>query len=166
MLIEKLKQRFGADILNAEEAHGQENIFVPRERAPEILKALRDEPEFDFNMLTDVSAVDWPDRQPRFDVVYILTSLKLRHRVCVKVQVKGDDAWVTSVIGIWKSADWLERECYDMFGIEFRDHGDLRRILMYDSFKGHPLRKDYPYQQRQPIVAEIDPVVSPLRPSR
>ena len=166
MLIEKLKERFGADILNAEEAHGQENILVAREIAPEILKALRDEPAFDFNMLTDLTAVDWPDRKPRFDVVYILSSLRLRHRLCVKVQVNGDDAWVSSAIGLWKSADWLERECYDMFGIEFRDHGDLRRILMYDSFEGHPLRKDYPYQQRQAIVPEIDPVVNPLRPSR
>jgi NADH-quinone oxidoreductase subunit C len=76
------------------------------------------------------------------------------------------DLWVDSVIEIWKAADWLERECYDMFGIEFRGHGDLRRILLYDSFQGHPLRKDYPYQRRQPIVPETNPVVAPLPPSR
>lgn len=166
MLIEKLKQRFGADILNAEEAHGEESILVARERAPEILKTLRDEPGFEFDMLTDVTAVDWLERKPRFDVVYHLNSIKLHHRLRIKVQIDLTDLWVHSAIGIWKSADWLERECYDMFGIEFRGHGDLRRILLYDAFEGHPLRKDYPYQRRQPLVAEIDPVVNPLRSSR
>jgi NADH-quinone oxidoreductase subunit C len=166
MLIEKLKERFAADIVKAEEARGEETITVSRERAAEVLKALRDEAGFEFNMLTDLTAVDWFDRNPRFDVVYHLNSLTLAHRLRVKVQIGAADAWVNSVIGIWKAADWLERECYDMFGIDFRGHGDLRRILLYDSFEGHPLRKDYPYQQRQPIVAETNPVVTPLRPSR
>ncbi len=166
MIIEKLKQRFAADIVSAEEAHGEETVLVVRDRAPEILKALRDEPAFAFDMLSDLTAVDWPERNPRFDVVYHLNSLKHGHRLRVKVQAGGNDAWVHSAIGIWKAADWLERECYDMFGIEFRGHGDLRRILLYDSFEGHPLRKDYPYQRRQPIVPETDPVVTPLRPSR
>ena len=73
---------------------------------------------------------------------------------------------MNSVTGIWKAADWLERECFDMFGIVFRSHPDLRRILLYDSFLGHPLRKDYPYQKRQPIVPETDPIVRPLRQSK
>jgi NADH-quinone oxidoreductase subunit C len=166
MLIEKLKERFGADILAGEQAHGQETVLVSRDRVPVILTALRDERGFEFDMLADLTAVDWLERRPRFDVVYQLNSLNLRHRLCVKVQVGLDDAWVTSAIGIWKSADWLERECYDMFGIEFRGHGDLRRILLYDSFEGHPLRKDYPYSKRQPIVPETDSVVAPLPPSR
>ncbi|MGO9603885.1 MAG: NADH-quinone oxidoreductase subunit C [Candidatus Binataceae bacterium] len=166
MSIDKLKERFGADLLGNEEARGEETIIVGRDRAPEILKALRDEPGFEFDMLSDLSAVDWPDRPPRFDVVYHLNSLTLHHRLRVKVQIEGGDAWVTSAIGIWKAADWLERECYDMFGIQFHGHPDLRRILLYDSFEGHPLRKDYPYQRRQPVVPETDPVVSPLRPSR
>lgn len=166
MLIEKLKERFGADIIEAGEAHGAEHIVISRERAPEILKALRDEAGFEFDMLTDLTAVDWLERKPRFEVVYNLNSLKLHHRLCVKIAIDAGDLWVTSAIGIWKSADWLERECYDMFGIDFRGHGDLRRILLYDSFQGHPLRKDYPYQHRQPLVPETDPVVTPLRPSR
>jgi len=166
MLLERLTKRFGTEILQAQEAHGAECIAVARDRAPELLKALRDEAEFAFDMLADLTAVDWLGRKPRFDVVYHLNSLKLHHRLCVKVQVDMADLWVGSVIGIWKAADWLERECYDMFGIEFHGHGDLRRILLYDSFEGHPLRKDYPYQQRQPIVPETDSVVAPLRPSR
>ena len=166
MLLEKLKERFGAEIIQAQESHGAEWVAVSRDRAAAFLKTLHDDPDFAFDMLTDVTAVDWPERTPRFDVVYHLNSIRLCHRLGVKVQVDTADLWVDSVIGIWKAADWLERECYDMFGIEFRGHGDLRRILLYDSFQGHPLRKDYPYQQRQPIVPETDSVVAPLPPSR
>src|SRR5215472_7118297 len=161
MLIDKLKQRYSDGILSAEETHGDLTIVIDREGAPEILKSLCDEPGFEFDMLTDLTAVDWPERKPRFEVVYHLNSLPLRQRLRVKVQVPYEDHWVHSVIGIWKAADWMERECYDMFGIEFRGHGDLRRILLYDTFEGHPLRKDYPYQQRQPIVHETNAVVAP-----
>jgi NADH-quinone oxidoreductase subunit C len=166
MLIEKLKDRFGAEILGAEDARGEETITVGREHAYDLFRALRDEPGFEFNYLSDLSAVDWLERNPRFDVVYHLNSLTLKHRLRVKIGVDGADPWVHSVVGIWGAADWLERECYDMFGIDFKGHPDLRRILMYDSFEGHPLRKDYRYDKRQPIVAEIDPIVSPIRSSR
>ena len=166
MLIEKLKERFGADILSAESAHGQDAIVIDRDRAPEILRALRDEAGLEFNQLADLTAVDRIGRKPRFDVVYQLCSLSLGHRLRVKVGVDGPDPWVHSAIELWKSADWLERECFDMFGIVFRGHPDLRRILLYDTFTGHPLRKDYPYNKRQPIVPEIDPVAKPLNPTR
>jgi NADH-quinone oxidoreductase subunit C len=166
MLIDKLKARFGAEVLSAEAARGEETIAIDRGRAPDILRAMRDESDYAFNMLSDLSAVDWPGRVPRFDVVYHLFSLTNRHRIRVKVGIPADDAWAHSVVDLWKAADWLERECYDMFGIEFRGHPDLRRILLYDAFKGHPLRKDYPFQRRQPIIEETDPVVAPLRPSR
>ena len=166
MLTERLKERFGADILSAETIRAEEIITIDRERGPEIMRALRDEPAFLFDMLADLTAVDWPDRKPRFDVVYQLNSLTLGHRLRIKIGVDGAEPWVPSAIEIWKSADWLERECFDMFGIVFKGHPDLRRILMYDSFEGHPLRKDYPFQKRQPIVPETDPVVTPLRSSR
>jgi NADH-quinone oxidoreductase subunit C len=167
MLIEKLKERFGTDVVAAESAHGDETITIPRERAVAIMTALRDDPEFAFDVLVDATAVDWLERAPRFDVVYHLNSLTRNHRLRVKTQAgAGDDAWVPSMVPIWKAADWLERECYDMFGIQFRGHSDLRRILLYDSFEGHPLRKDYPYQRRQPIVEEVDPVRNPRPPSR
>ncbi len=166
MLIDALKQRFGADILAAETSHGEDVVTVSREAAPGVLRALRDESAFDFNLLIDLTAVDWLRREPRFEVVYQLKSLTRNHRLRVKVPVPGADAWVGSVVELWKSADWLERECYDMFGIEFRDHPDLRRILMYDSFVGHPLRKDYPVDRRQPIAEEVDPVAAPRPPSR
>ncbi len=165
-MIEELKERFGAEILDAENTRGEEAITLRRERAPEILRALRDEPQFAFDFLTDLTAVDWPERTPRFEVVYHLNSIKLGHRLRVKLKVEESDSWVPTVIELWKAADWLERECFDMFGIVFRGHPDLRRILLYDSFTGHPLRKDYPVAKRQPIVPEVDPVVTPLRPSR
>lgn len=163
MLIDKLKARFGEALLQADSAHGEETIVVARERAPEILRALRDEPAFDFNFLTDLTAVDWLERVARFEVVYHLNSLALKHRLRVKVGVAGEDAWVASVVELWKAADWLERECFDMFGVSFRGHPDLRRILLYDSFQGHPLRKDYPATKRQPVVEEVDPVIHPRK---
>lgn len=166
MLIDALRQRFESQLLSAENSQGEDVITVSREAAPAVLRALRDEADFDFNFLIDLTAVDWMGRDPRFEVVYQLKSLSHNCRLRVKVPVPGGDAWVTSAVEVWKSADWLERECFDMFGIEFREHPDLRRILMYDSFVGHPLRKDYPVDRRQPIVEEVDPVAAPRPPSR
>src|SRR5260370_6434458 len=140
MLIDTLKQRFSAELLATESSHGEEIVTVSREAAPAVLRALRDEPDFGFNFLIDLTAVDWMGREPRFEVVYQLKSISRNHRLRVKVPVPWDDAWVTSAVELWKSADWLERECFDMFGHDFRDHPDLRRILMCDSFVGHPLR--------------------------
>jgi NADH-quinone oxidoreductase subunit C len=166
MLIDTLKQRFGSELAAAEVSRGEVVIKVSREAAPGVLRALRDEPDFGFAFLIDLTAVDWYGREPRFEVVYQLKSLSRNHRLRVKVPIPGGDVWIASAVELWKSADWLERECYDMFGIDFRGHPDLRRILMYDSFVGHPLRKDYPADRRQPIVEEVDPVASPRPPSR
>jgi NADH-quinone oxidoreductase subunit C len=140
--------------------------LVARDRAFEILRALREESGFDLSFLSDLMVVDWPEREPRFDIVYHLRSLTKGHRLRVRIGIDDADPWVTSVAALWKAADWLERECYDMFGIRFEGHPDLRRILLYDSFEGHPLRKDYPYNRRQLIVEEVDPITNPLRPSR
>lgn len=165
-LIENLKTRFGAELTHASVNNSNENVIaITRESAPAILHALRDEPEFAFDFLTDLTAADWLERDPRFDVVYHLYSLRLKHRLRVKVAVAEKDAWVHSAVGLWKAADWLERECYDMFGIRFQGHPDLRRILLYDAFQGHPLRKDYPVTRRQPLAEEVDPVVNPRPPS-
>jgi NADH/F420H2 dehydrogenase subunit C len=166
MLTEKIKARFGDQILSAQNERDEETFTIDREHAPDFFRAIRDEQDFEFNFLTDLTAVDWLERKPRFDVVYQLNSLTRGHRIRVKIGVDGADPWVHSVFGIWRAADWLERECFDMYGIVFKGHPDLRRILMYDSFEGHPLRKDYLYNKRQPIVPEIDPVVNPIRSSR
>jgi NADH-quinone oxidoreductase subunit C len=166
MLIEKLQSRFLDAITPGDTSRGEEVVIVPRERAIEVFRVLRDDPDFAFNFLTDLTAVDWLKREPRFEVVYNLNSLVLNHRLRVKVPLPSGEPWAQSVVELWSAADWLERECYDMFGIEFRGHPDLRRILLYDSFVGYPLRRDYPYNKRQPLVDEVDPVTNPLPMSR
>ena len=104
-------------------------------------------------MLIDITAVDYLDsREPRFDVVYQLLSLTHHHRLCLKISADEAKPEVESIRSLWEGANFLEREVWDMYGITFRGHGDLRRILMYDEFVGHPLRKDYPLRAKQPRV--------------
>lgn len=118
-----------------------------------VFQRLRDEPPFLFNMLIDITCVDWLDRrEPRFDVVYQLLSLSHLHRLCLKIHVNEEHPEVDSVRDLWPTANFLEREVWDMYGVCFKGHGDLRRILMYDEFVGHPLRKDYPVRGKQPRV--------------
>jgi NADH-quinone oxidoreductase subunit C len=166
MLLDKLKEKFGAAITASSNALGEDTVVIARDQAAEVFRTLHDDAEFAFEFLIDVTGVDWPERRTRFEVVYQLKSISKNQRLRVKIHLETDDAWVPSAYPVWKSADWLERECFDMFGVEFRGHPDLRRILMYDSFIGHPLRKDYPFQKRQPIVSEIDPITKPLRPTK
>ena len=119
----------------------------------EVVKTLRDHEKFLFNMLVDVTAVDWLDkREPRFEVVYHLLSLTFHHRITLKVGLDEEDPTIDSVRDLYPAANFLEREVFDMYGITFAGHGDLRRILMYDEFVGYPLRKDYPIRGKQPRV--------------
>jgi NADH-quinone oxidoreductase subunit C len=148
----------------AGEVRGQTVAIVPRERLVEMLHALRDAPDTRFDQLLDLTAVDYLGRVPRFEVVYQLHSLAHRHRLRVKVPVDEHDAEVPSVVGVWKSALWAEREVFDLMGISFAGHPDLRRILMYAGFEGHPLRKDFPLLQRQPLIPERDPITTPWFP--
>lgn len=120
---------------------------------PSVMKELKERKNLAFNMLSDLTAVDWLDRrEPRFDVVYNLLSLTYLHRLFIKVQLPEENPEVPSVRSLWAAANFLEREVWDMFGIRFAGHGDLRRILLYDEFVGHPLRKDYPLRGKQPRV--------------
>ena len=126
---------------------------LDRSNMLEVFKTLRDGESFLFNMLVDVTAVDWLDnKEPRFEVIYHLLSITLHHRICIRVGAEEQDPEVDSIVSLWKAANFLEREVWDMYGISFKDHGDLRRILMYDEFVGHPLRKDYPVTKKQPRV--------------
>ena len=111
----------------------------------DVARHLRTVPDAAFDTCSDVTATDWPPRAERFDVVYCLYSTRLRHRIRLKVRV-ADGVAVDSVTAVWPSANWLEREVYDMFGIRFGGHPDLRRILMPDEWQGHPQRKDYPLE--------------------
>ncbi len=139
--IDKIKKDFGEDIIEVSEFRGEVTIVVNKDKNIEFLSYLRK--EFSIDFLVDVTAVDWYPKKPRFEVVYSLYSLNLKERLRVKVPV-DDGEKVRSVTQLWKGAGWLEREVYDMFGIEFEGHPDLRRILLWDGFPGHPLRKDFP----------------------
>jgi NADH-quinone oxidoreductase subunit C len=163
-LVDALRARFAAEILDAHDRCGDETVIVGRDRALEVFRFLRDDPATAFDVLADLTAVDYLGRSPRFEVVAHLLSISKRHRLRVKVPVEEGDCWAHSLTGLWKSANWLEREAFDMFGIRFEGHPDLRRILMYPEFVGHPLRKDYAHNRRQPLIPERDPVENPWPP--
>jgi len=155
-VIARIKQHFGDDLIATHQHLGEDTVIIRREKIVELARFLKEDPELQFNFLMDLAAVDYLPRRPRFEVVYHFFSLRSRLRLRVKVPVPEHDAVVDSLCPLWKGADWYEREVWDMFGIRFRNHPDLRRILMYDEFEGHPLRKDYPYNKRQPIIGPRD----------
>ena len=152
-----LQQRFAGAIVGTHAQHGDHTVVVTRHALANLLRHCRDEPTLAFDVLTDLTAVDflkYPGREdgPRFEVVYHLYSLRHNHRLRVKVRVEEDDAVVPTAVPLWPIADWFEREVWDMFGVRFEGHPDLRRLLMYEEFVGHPLRKDYPIDRRQPLI--------------
>jgi NADH-quinone oxidoreductase subunit C len=138
-------------------ADGMPTIAVTREQLVDTCRALRDTPELRFAFLADLFTVDYLPREPRFEIVYLMASLGMSgfgetpKRLRVKVRLPGDDAMLPSVSSVWPAANWSEREAYDLFGIHFSDHPDLRRILMPDDWDGYPLRKDYPVQIKLPV---------------
>jgi len=147
--IEIVRKAFPNAVLGFHSYVGDDTILVRRDSAFEVLRALKEQHQF--GMLADLSAVDYLGQTPRFEVVYHLNSLERNIRLRIKVPV-GEGEEVDSVTPLWQIANWLERETWDMFGIRFRNHPDLRRLLMYDEFEGHALRKDYPINKRQPRV--------------
>lgn len=132
---------------------GDWSVIVPVGKLLEVCKFLRDTPDTSFDFCSDVTASDWPTRVQRFDVVYCLYSTRLRHRVRLKVRAAENEG-VPSVSGIWPAANWLEREVYDLFGVNFTGHPDRRRILMPDDWQGFPQRKDYPLEGPGELLME------------
>lgn len=150
-----LAARFPEDVLEPHEGVGGDDCAFVRKAAIEtVCRYLKDDPAADFNMGPYITAVDYLGADPRFEVVYNLLSTTLNHRLRLRVKVPESDLEVPSVTPVWRGADWFERYCFDMYGIRFSGHPDLRRLLMYDEFVGHPLRKDYPLRARQPLVPE------------
>jgi NADH-quinone oxidoreductase subunit C len=132
---------------------GDDCAFVRRERIAEVCRHLKE--QLRFELAPYITAVDYLGQDPRFEVVYNLVSIAGGARVRLRVKVpEGAGVEVPSVTGVWRGADWFERYCFDMYGIRFTGHPDLRRLFMYDEFVGHPLRKDYPLKGRQPLVPE------------
>jgi NADH-quinone oxidoreductase subunit C len=145
-LVKKLKTKFGEGIGDASEFIGQLSVYVERERIVEVCDYLRLDQETSFNYLSDLTCVHYPDRvEAPFEVVYNLFSISTNERVRLKVRT-DDETGVASVTGVWPSANWLEREVYDLFGLPFTGHPDLRRLLLPPDWEGYPLRKDYPLE--------------------
>jgi NADH-quinone oxidoreductase subunit C len=141
---EKLKAQFVDAVQEVVEAHGELTVVVSRAQIAEICQVLKDDPDLRFDMLMDMAGVDYLGREPRFEVVYHLYSVPHNRRLRLKVRVPEGDLVVPTVSAVWSTANWHEREAFDMLGIHFSDHPDLRRIYMPDDYPGHPLRKDFP----------------------
>ncbi len=144
-IAEKVKEKFPDEVVDITHFSDQVSVIVRKDRIVDICRYLHDDAELHFDYLSDLCGVDYLGKKtPRFEVVYNLYSIKYRHRIRLKAQVSEESPEIDSVISVWRSADWHEREAYDMFGITFEGHPDLRRILMPEDWEGHPLRKDYP----------------------
>ena len=135
---------------------GDWTVIVSLSSLVDVANYLRDAPDAAFDYCSDVTATDWPPRSQRFDVIYCLYSTQHRHRVRIKVRAAADEP-VPSVTGVWPAANWLEREVYDMFGVNFTGHPDRRRLLMPDEWQGHPQRKDYPLEGPGEFLMENPP---------
>ena len=147
--IDTITQRAPKVLLRTVESFGELTLLVRREDVVEICRWLHDDPDLAFDHITDVTAVDFPNESPRFEVVYHFYSIQKGHRIRLKARVPEDDSAIDSICAIWKGANFLEREVYDMMGITFRHHPDLRRILMTEDYdEGFPLRKDFPVEGR------------------
>jgi NADH-quinone oxidoreductase subunit C len=149
-LTETLKAKFPDDVLETHAFRGDETVVIRKSALGKAAAFLKDEMGFDF--LMDLTAADYLPREPRFELVCHFYSSGHNYRLRLKCPVDDADPTVASLTSLWAAANWFEREVYDMFGIKFEGHPDLRRILMYDGFEGHPLRKDYPLKKRQPRI--------------
>ena len=150
-----IKERLGSKVLEVLQPQGDDVLILDRANLRESFRLLKEDSEFDYDFLSDITAVDyWHRKEPRFEVVYQILSRGKQRRLRVRVPVPENDPSVDSLTPLWRGANFLEREVWDLFGIRFIDHPDLRRVLLYDEFVGFPLRKDYPVNQVQPRVPE------------
>lgn len=154
--LDKIRERFADAVISTHSRLGDDTVVIANSKILEVARFLKEDPELAFDLMIDLTAVDHWKNKPRFEVVMHLQSLEKNHRLRVKVPVEGSDPTIETVSSVWPAANWYEREVYDMFGIVFKGHPDLRRILMYPEFEGHPLRKDYPITKRQPLVGPKD----------
>ena len=149
-ILSALRAAFPSDVLDTAAPYGDATAVVRAAALRPVMEALLRSHEF--TMLLDLTVVDYPDRPERFEVVYHLLSLARNARLRIKLSVPEAAPVVASLAALWKNADWLEREAFDMFGVRFEGHPNLQRLFMYDGFEGHPLRKDYAVRHRQPRI--------------
>jgi NADH-quinone oxidoreductase subunit C len=149
----RLQERFSEEVLDICDFQGQIGVIVKRDKIVEMLRSLRDGSDLRMDHLMDLCGVDNKNRPEadlqRFEVVYNLYSIPLRHSIRIRAQVPENDPCIDTITTLWKGADWHERECFDLMGISFTGHPDLRRILLPDDWQGHPLRKEYPLKGRE-----------------
>lgn len=150
--LQKIKEKFENDVIEVDSPFQQDTLTLAPAALLAVAAFLKEDRELHYNCLMDLTAVDHWKRKPRFDVVYHFLSVANKFRLRLKVPVAEPEPTVDSLVSLWPAADWYEREVYDMFGIRFSGHPDLRRILLYPEFEGHPLRKDYPIDKRQPLI--------------
>jgi NADH-quinone oxidoreductase subunit C len=148
-IVEKLETRFSDALEDVCEFRGEFTVRVKPDALVEMCTFLRDDPDCAFDFLSDISGVDYYPEEPRFGVNYHLTSTKFRRQLRLKVRVSGPDPRAPTVTCVWPAANWFERETYDLFGVTFVGHPDLRRILLPQDFQGHPLRRDQPLVQEE-----------------
>jgi len=146
-IAEKIKEKFPDEVLEIKEFRGQASILLKKDRILDICKHLHDDPELCFDYLVDLCGADYSEsKEKRFEVIYHLYSMTHCHLIRLKAEAPAINPEIDSVTSVWAGANWHERECYDMFGIIFKGHPDLRRILMPEDWEGYPLRKDYPVE--------------------
>jgi NADH-quinone oxidoreductase subunit C len=143
-LTNKIKEKFPESVLAASDFRDENTLVLRTEDLLPICRFLHDDPELTFDFLTDLCGVDHYPREPRFEVIYHLCAMKSRSRLRLKTPLSGTTPHAPSVVSVWKAAGWMEREAFDLLGIIFDGHPDLRRILLTPDWEGHPLRKDYP----------------------
>lgn len=152
LALKRIKEKFPEVVVEHHAFRGDETVVIKKEWLVPVVRFLKEDAELDFNILMDLAGVDYLGRAPRFEVVYHLYSLSRQARLRIKVQVPEEEPEVDTLTGLWAIANWFEREVWDMFGVRFKGHPDLTRILMYEEFEGHALRKDYPLKKRQPRI--------------
>lgn len=143
-VLARIQAAFPDAITGVDQRHGDLKLHIPREQLLAVAGGLRDDAELEYSFLESITGVDYLGREPRFEVVYHFFSFRHFHRLCLKVGAPEDDPQVPSLTGLFPTANWQEREAYDLLGISFSGHPALQRILMPDDWEGHPLRKDVP----------------------
>lgn len=150
-ILDELREEFPDEIRETSTSLGDEVAVIEKDALLRVASFLRDGPG-KYSLLLDLTCVDYAGEAPRFEMVYHFLSLSRNSRLRIKARFGESDPRIASLAALWKNANWLEREVYDLFGVHFEGHPDLRRLFMYDGFEGYPLRKDYPLRRRQPLI--------------
>lgn len=156
-LITWVKKEFKDEVIATHSRLGNDTIILKRDRLIDVAQFLKDNSKCQMNLLRELTAVDYDKREPRFEVVYVFYSIPKKHMLVVRVPLEEKDLKIPTLSSVYHVANWMEREVYDMYGIQFTGHPDLRRVLLYEEFEGFPLRKDYAKQKSQPRTHLLKP---------